>query len=308
VIFQSLEDVAQEINKIFAMMEERRRLDESDVEDGEEAIARNEQAAEMEQGIAEGLEKISAVWGLNEYSVEGMSPDELLQSNPAVLKLLGTTQTICSGNAEEFAERVKPFLDSSNTAQGFKAWPLITEVRLFVKSPVLKNGLVLVDLPGLSDAVESRAHVAELYRQKLEITAIVAPARRAIDEKTGVQLMNEYQTLRMQFDGKYYKKGFCVMVSQSDELDCDVFVKGHQLARQDKDLQHIIKEIDVLTQRCSLTGQQVEQAKEKLDEIARRLRAVNIEIEALTPTGRGSGKLRKGMYHFPICVSRSKLP
>jgi hypothetical protein len=285
------------------MMEERQRLNESDVENGDEAIAQNEQAAEIEHGIAEGLEKISAVWGLDEYSVEGMSPEELLQSNPEVRELLGTTQTICSGNAEDFAARVKPFLDSSTTAQGFKVWPLITEVRLLVRAPFLKHGLVLVDLPGLSDAVESRAHVAEQYRQKLEITAIVTPARRAIDEKTGVQLMSEYQTLRMQLDGKYHKRGFCVVVSQSDELDCDVFIKGHQLAKQDRNLQDIIRNIDVLTHRSTSTGKQVDEAKKKLRPIKDRLDKLNNTIEALTPTGRGSRRLRKGTYSFATCVS-----
>ncbi len=255
---------------------------------------RMEEEAEMENEISEGLEKIKAIWGLDEEALSDMSARDILTSNREVLELLGTTKTISSGNPEHFAQSVKSYLDSSETAQGFKAWPLITEARLFVKAPLLKHGIVLVDLPGLSDAVESRAQVTEKYRQKLGITAIVTPARRAIDEKTGVQLMSEYQTLRMQLDGAYHKKGFCVVVSQIDEIDCDVFIKGHRHAKEDPELQNDTGQIDILTQRLVTIGAQLNESNTRLEKIAAKFAKVCRKLEAVTPTGPGSQKLKRG--------------
>lgn len=79
---------------------------------------------------------------------------------------------------------------------------MVKEARIFVKADILRHGIALVDLPGLSDAVESRAQVAERYNQQIDTTIIVTPSVRAIDEKTGFQLMSKYQALRMKLDGK----------------------------------------------------------------------------------------------------------
>ena len=296
VAFRSFEDVKQELDELFAMILQRQRGNDGDLTNGEAALDWMQQEAEMENGIAEGVKKINAVWGLDEEALETMTPEAILHSNHAILQLLGTIHTIHSEDAEQFAQTVKPYLDSSETAQGFKARPLIKEVKLFVKAPLLEHGAVLVDLPGLSDAVESRAQVAERYRQHLDITAIVTPARRAIDEKTGVQLMSDYQALRMQLDGKYDRKGFCVVVSQVDEIDCDVFIKGHPLAKKDRELQENTRVIDVLTQRSAITGVQIKEEEEDLGRITDRLSKVNNTIDALTPTGRGSRRLRQRMY------------
>jgi len=295
IVFRSSQDVEQELVRLFATMAQRDQGgDDGDMEDDNAAFNRMEEEAEIESEISEGLEKIKAIWGLDEDALAGMSVQDLLTSNHEVLELLGTTKTISSGNTEHFAECVKSYLDSSETAQGFKAWPLITEARLFVKAPLLRHGIVLVDLPGLSDAVESRAQVAEKYRQKLGITAIVTPARRAIDEKTGVQLMSEYQTLRMQLDGAYHKKGFCVVVSQIDEIDCDVFIKGHPHAKEDPSLQKDASDIDVLTQKSAVIAAQLNEENTRLEKISAKLAKVNRKLEAVTPSGPGSQKLKKG--------------
>ena len=44
--------------------------------------------------------------------------------------------------------------------------PLIKVVRIFVKSPALATGAVIVDLPGVHDANAARAAVAEGYMKQ----------------------------------------------------------------------------------------------------------------------------------------------
>ncbi|KXX82154.1 Nuclear GTPase SLIP-GC [Madurella mycetomatis] len=70
-------------------------------------------------------------------------------------------------------------------------WPLINHVDIYLKADIVKGGIVLVDVPGLLDIVESRAAVARKHYQNLSVTAIVTPCVRAADERTAVNLMTE---------------------------------------------------------------------------------------------------------------------
>lgn len=206
VDFRSMDDVKKELEQIFTLMNGNGlNNDDTEAEDYEDLMI---EMAETEHAIEEGLKKILAVWGLERFGLKEHDPTSLIKSDKEVLKLFGTIQTIYSADIENFSDLIKPYIDSSPTAEGFKVWPLVMEGRLFVKADILKDGITLVDLPGLSDSVESRAKVAEKFYQKLEVTIIATPARRAIDEKTGVQLMSKYQTLRMQLDGRIEKQKF----------------------------------------------------------------------------------------------------
>ena len=50
--------------------------------------------------------------------------------------------------------------------------------------PALKEGAVLVDLPGTSDANAARGKVAEEYRKKCNSLLIAAQIQRAVDNRT----------------------------------------------------------------------------------------------------------------------------
>lgn len=210
-------------------------------------MERMEQQVNNEVFIREEMKKIKAVWHLEREQVESMTPETLLDSNGHVRALLGGTQSISSANIKEFAELVKPYVDSSPTPQGFEVWPLVKQAKLYVKSPVLKEGITLVDLPGLSDAVESRARVAQRFFERLDTTIIVTRSSRAIDEKIGVDLMNEYQALQMQSNGTFRKKQFCVVASQMDDIDVEGFRLGSKVAKANVNLQNDMEEIGRLT-------------------------------------------------------------
>ncbi|KAK4147453.1 uncharacterized protein C8A04DRAFT_24703 [Dichotomopilus funicola] len=148
----------------------------------------------------------------------------------------------------------------------------------------------MVDLPGLSDVVQSRADVATKFARKIDITVIVTPARRAIDEKTGVQLMSDYQTLRMQLEGKYHKKSFCVVVSQVDEIDCDIFMTSDVRARRNELLQADTALITTLTGKSAeLEGNHRYQTAE-LARAKAKLAKLETKIATLQLTGGGSQK------------------
>ncbi len=253
VTFKTEHDIRQELDHYFdaltVLEEVGKDIESEDTDTNEvnqpdttsESVAKERRARMMdrlkdldtvEEDNQDFLEMVSAVFGLDEEGLKGETTESLLVKHPDVHKLLGQTIPVVGSDVEEFSERIKPYMASVPAAHGttgveFEAWPLINEVKVFVRSSVLKNGIVLVDLPGLADNVESRASVAQNYFSKLSVTAIVAPIIRARNEQTAVNLMTENQQFCMQMDGKFHKKSFCVILSKMDDIDVETYLRQH---------------------------------------------------------------------------------
>ncbi|KAK4225734.1 hypothetical protein QBC38DRAFT_530237 [Podospora fimiseda] len=163
--------------------------------------------------------------------------------------LLDYRNLLPSNNAEatkgRFATMIKPYLDSTRRKQSgptgavtreMALWPLVSHAEVFVKSEILRSGLVLVDLPGLSDVVESRAAVAQSYYQKLALVVVVTACVRAADAQTAVNFMPKNQEIAMRMDSKLNSEGFCIVVSKADEINLEDAAKNE--GRQDE-LQNI---------------------------------------------------------------------
>lgn len=145
--------------------------------------------------------------------------------------------------------------------------------------------------------------MAESYYQNLSVTAIVTPAIRAVDEKTGVKLMGTYQELRMQLDGKFNKDSFCVVVSKIDDMDCDAFCKGSREARQDKQLQVEAAEIKSLSYRSKETYKEMRMAERRLDLLTRKCSMLKGKIDA---SKRGDGTRASLSYPSHLLTSPSE--
>lgn len=143
-----------------------------------------------------------------------------------------------------------------------------------MKSDILLNGVVLVDLPGLADSVESRAAVAERYFPKLAATLIVAPASRAADDPTSVNLISSHQELRMKLDGKFHKRAYCVVLSQIDQIDRESDFKK-KWTKSSKELQSL------LTQEKDLKDQRKVKSTEKSDASKKLSKFITEEKAAL---------------------------
>lgn len=235
--------------------------------------------------------KLLDIWGLSAEVLRKESTDGLLNRNPDVTNLLGTTKEIKEENVHDFSEKIRPYLDSGSAKHGsagkaFPAWPLIEEVRIFVKADILRNDIVLVDLPGLGDADESRQAVARRYFQKLTLTVIVAPCHRAVDNQTSVSLMSENQELTMQMDGKFHKKGFCVVLSKIDTIDSDSYLKQHrQEAQEDQKLQDNLNLLAQMPRRLRLAKADVKNGNTTLRSLETALRKATIEARKAKSAG-----------------------
>lgn len=242
VTFQSKEAVKTRLQQFFDEMRQRDELQE----DHDGSVENEEALRDIERSLRPTAEMISIVFNLREDEAKKLGFDEVLRSNTEALNLLGTTKEFNSSVAADISRVMKPYMDSTMTYQStsntkFAMWPLIEQVELFVQSDILRNGVVLVDLPGLGDAVQSRESVAEGAFDQLTATLIVAQATRAADNSTAVSLMSRNQEMAMMLDGKFHKRTFCVCLSQIDLIDRKAALRKPD-AKADLDLQRLLAE------------------------------------------------------------------
>ncbi|KAI3321050.1 hypothetical protein HD806DRAFT_546877 [Xylariaceae sp. AK1471] len=272
VTFQSKQVLETRLKKFFDDLEARNELEESHNGSAEDEDA----LRDFESMLRPTSEMINIVFGLQDDQVEMLGFDGVLQSNPDALELLGTVKEFHDANAEAISEKMKPYMDStaadhSISGARFAAWPLIEQVELYVKSDILRNGVVLVDLPGLGDAVESRALVAQRSFDQLTATLIVAQAPRAADNSTAVDLMSKHQEIAMMLDGKFHKQTFCVCLSQIDQIDRKAALRKPD-ARADTDLQSWLNEEESHKRSLKTKLQEQKRAKKQMNKLRMALR------------------------------------
>lgn len=259
IYFQSKEEVMKTLEILAEAFISRDNPDETSFQSDKE---KEDNLEQMQSEINKGMEKVRAVWKLEEEDVQGIidstcskvtsSANLIFDSNPAVGELLKLSmKTVHASTPEELADLTKPYLDSTEASHGsganFAAWPLVKEVRLFLRVSLLKHGLCLVDLPGQGELEASRAEVAQRYSDKLDVTMIVAPVHRAADERIAQKLLNKFHSLQMEMDGRFNKEKFSVILSKTDQIEADDYtalygqdeevrrLKGAiQIARQEK--------------------------------------------------------------------------
>lgn len=131
---------------------------------------------------------------------------------------------VAKDDAREFLLAVKPYVGSTAKAKLLR-WPLVEMVDVFVKADILRSGIVLVDLPGEMDALETRSQVARRYYNKLDRLMVMAPGDRAFDNRTAIELIREDQAMDLEADGMIRDSGLCVVVTKVDQMDWRSFVE-----------------------------------------------------------------------------------
>ncbi|KAI0007551.1 hypothetical protein F4779DRAFT_642877 [Xylariaceae sp. FL0662B] len=287
VTFRTRKNLIKQLDKFFDDFRGRNELRDS----GSNSPEDFEALRTANGALKPTLEMIKIVFGFEEREVETMTTQSLLASKQDIGKLLGTTKKLNHSKADEFSERIKPYMDSTtaqHTKSGMKfaAWPLIDQVQVFVRADILRNGVVLVDLPGLADSVESRAAVAEEYFPKLVATLIVSPARRAADDSTSVKLMSDHQELRMKMDGKFHKRSCCIVLSQIDQIDRKSALRT-QGVKSNVELQRLLQEEKNL--KAKLKGRQDEQktARQKIKQLSKTIKAAKEEVKRYNKAAKG---------------------
>ncbi|KAH8820314.1 hypothetical protein F5884DRAFT_866052 [Xylogone sp. PMI_703] len=246
IVFVTRDEFRRELNQLFE------DLGESDMPDDDDDI---EEDLDREGRIAESVDKLKYVYPqinttekLKEHSAE-----ELLE-HPAVRDVIGTTREIYGGDKESFADILRQYTESDEYGKKTSAlWPLVKVVKIFVKSEILKDGIVLVDLPGSMDSNTARSIAAENYQQELAVTCIVSPATRAISEKNAQDLLLKHNKRNLQLDGRYDARKLCFIISQTDRSFNYLHYSKHH-ANLHKTLRETWNEIETLRQKIKELG------------------------------------------------------
>ena len=211
--FISAQDWAKELNVLF-----------QDLLDGDGKVSRECANEDTDAGIA--YAKIKAVYPQKtKEDISNTNIDSLLRE---VSHILGTSRNIKEKDSPMFYKKLQSYVDSKEKSTGKKDkdgkkekkerefWPLIRVVRLYVKSPALATGAVIVDLPGVHDANAARAAVAEGYMKQCTGLWIVAPINRAVDDKAAKSLLGESFKRQLKMDGGFSAVTF--ICSKTDDI------------------------------------------------------------------------------------------
>ncbi|KAF3191514.1 hypothetical protein TWF788_006111 [Orbilia oligospora] len=95
-------------------------------------------------------------------------------------------------------------------------WPLIKTVKIYLDSPVLETGAVLVDLPGLQDNNPARTSVAQKYLQKADKIIVVSRLSRILTNDTATALAQMGYAKQLKLDGR---KSITMIATCCDQFD-----------------------------------------------------------------------------------------
>jgi hypothetical protein len=167
--------------------------------------------------------KIHAVYPRKTKEMIVNASIEDLLRDVSVRHILGATKVIKQDDSLKFYKQLQKYVDSQEKSRKddkspkeMEYWPLIRVVKIFVKSPTLQTGAVVVDLPGVHDANAARAAVADSYMQKCTGLWIVAPITRAVDDKAAHKLMGDGFRRQLLMDGGFSSISF--ICSKSDDI------------------------------------------------------------------------------------------
>ncbi|WDK23148.1 hypothetical protein CGRA01v4_14439 [Colletotrichum graminicola] len=174
-----------------------------------------------------------ASWsGHTEEFIRKSSPEQIIRKSAAFSSIFRngrgdksdkTFKPLKAASRQSFVDLLTPYVASSTgKLSGTQYWPLVEQVEIFLRSEILRHGIKLVDLPGVMDALESRAQIARDYFEHLEKRIVVTPATRAADNRAAAELiLSEQQTLVLDMNDMLKADSLCVAITKIDDIDCD---------------------------------------------------------------------------------------
>ncbi|KAK4455827.1 hypothetical protein QBC34DRAFT_453465 [Podospora aff. communis PSN243] len=199
-----------------------------------------------------------------------------LAKTPDVARCLGTVEKLSAPDCRSLLQQVRKYIDSKDKKSSGEAdqgvmeyWPLVKVVKIFTKSAVLKNGLVLVDLPGSRDSNAARSAVAANYIERCTGIWIVVPINRAVDDQTAQKLMTDNLRQQLQLDGTCSTVTF--ICTKTDDI---TVTEASNSMAEDSRIHRIHEELQVLKR-------QEEGLKEETANLMSRMELLSDEIETL---------------------------
>jgi hypothetical protein len=258
-----------------------------DLLDGSGNISKDCNNEDSEAGIA--YAKIKAVYPkLTREDISKSSVEELMK-HANVSALLGSSKAIKETDSLIFYRKLQSFVDSKEKTtksekdksdrerrrpREMEYWPLIKVVRLYVRSPALSTGAVIVDLPGVHDSNQARAAVAQNYMKQCTGLWICAPINRAVDDKAAKSLLGETFKRQLKMDGGYSTVTF--ICSKTDDIS---LMEAQDSLGIEDELAVLWNKCDELSKKKQSLKKELEELKEIKGDYARAMEAADEELE-----------------------------
>ncbi|KAK0107345.1 hypothetical protein ONS95_004038 [Cadophora gregata] len=197
-----------------------------------------------------------------------MTEDEVVQ-DANLFEILGKHKMIYTANAKEFSKAIAQYIDSANKTSKsgkFQYWPLVRLVKVYIKASLLKEGLVLVDLPGLGDSNSGRASIAENYVKHLKSVWVVADINRAVDDKVAQDLLGASFKRQLLLNGNYHERFVTFVLTRIDNLNTDEVINNlnlHNTVLQEAtekeirlmdELEKLEEQVQAIDDECEIVG------------------------------------------------------
>lgn len=105
--------------------------------------------------------------------------------------------TLNANTASQISDAIQPFTMAMEDPHFDRTdivccpWPLVRKVRVSLSSRILDQGIIIADLPGITDKIRSRVDSAKRYLQLCDMTIVVNNMARAIDHAALHNHINE---------------------------------------------------------------------------------------------------------------------
>ncbi|KZV75828.1 hypothetical protein PENSPDRAFT_37253 [Peniophora sp. CONT] len=230
----------------------------------------------------------------------GTTSQKVLLDYPEIQELLGKTQYVSKADEQKFMNQANTKLRRRTGHAHYRPWPLITGMIIKCKAPALKDGTIVVDMPGSFDISATVLHATEVFKDKLDFTLAAAHVNRSQNDATLNGLMdNEVaRQLRMQVAnvscdsngqreltaGDTVAAGLAAIVTQCDATGTNV---RWQVLETDSDIGGLLNDDEYyseLVEHYEDLTSQISEVKEKQREIKNDLESA-VEHVHDSPSG-----------------------
>lgn len=267
--FIELSEFKADLDRFYGDVAAENKEEDSDNDDSEDEDEPGMAAAERTARVRHWLKKLNAIYPLmDDDEIKASTAEEMIADEAVQQVLTGGPLVFEDANLEAFSHNLKPYVDSSlkknSVGRHMSVWPLVRIVNLYTNAAILDHEVVLVDLPGSNnDSNEARSAIAGNFKDQLLITAIVAPAERAISDKGASLLCSKHEELRLMMDRKFKPSRLCFVMSQIDDMPVEEFIREHPDI--EKDMEGIIAMETKLTEQI-LTYKAHDSSKKRMHE------------------------------------------
>lgn len=147
IIFLEVSEWQVELEQLYKDLESLARKDAGEDDDPD---------FELDSRIASVMEKVRAVYPFidDRQDLKRHSPVKLM--NHTNVHNLGKKLHFADADLKKFSQQIRHYIVSSTAGGSSAQWPLVRVAEIYVKSEILRNGLVLVDIPGSHDTNAAR--------------------------------------------------------------------------------------------------------------------------------------------------------